>query len=77
MKLNPKALLLSGLAAVGAFLLAAGSTTPAYEDQLLKVAVHQSFGDLAPQVAEEPPEIQASSPSSSMSVAAPTRRARW
>jgi hypothetical protein len=59
MKLNPKALILAGLAAAGALLLASGSSTAIYEDQLLEVAVRQSFGDKAPQVAEEPLEIQA------------------
>ena len=59
MKLNPKALFLAGLAATGALLLASGSSTAIYEDQLLEVAVRQSFGDKAPQVAEEPLEIQA------------------
>ena len=59
MKLNPKILLLGGLVVAGAFLLASGTTTPVYEAQLLKVAVRQSFGDLAPQVEAEPVEIQA------------------
>ena len=59
MKLNPKALILAGLATIGALLLASGSSTAIYEDQLLEVAVRQTFGDTAPQVAEEPLEIQA------------------
>lgn len=59
MKLNPIAILLVGLATAGAFLLTSGSSTHAYEDQLLAVAVHQSFGNLAPKITQESPEIQA------------------
>jgi hypothetical protein len=59
MKMNPRALLLTGLAAVMAFTLTSGASTPAYEEQMLKVAVHQSFEDMAPQIAKEPAEIQA------------------
>jgi hypothetical protein len=59
MKLNTKALLLAGLAATGAAWLASGSSTPSYEDQLLGVAVRQSFGDAASQVTAQPLEVQA------------------
>lgn len=59
MKLNPKGLLLAGLAAAGAFLLTTGASTPRYEDQMLRVAVRQTFGDSAPEVADEPLDIQA------------------
>ena len=59
MKLNPKALLLAGLAVISAAAFTMGPTTPVYEDQLLEVAARQTFGDLAPQVTGEPPEIQA------------------
>jgi hypothetical protein len=59
MKMHPTALLLISLSVAGAFLLTGGSSTHPYENELLEVAVHQSFGDLAPQVTEEPPEIQA------------------
>jgi hypothetical protein len=59
MKLNPTGLLLAGLAAAGAALLAGGSSTPGYEDQIIGVALHQSFGDAASQVAAEPLEVQA------------------
>jgi hypothetical protein len=59
MKLNPTTLLLACLAAAGAALLAGGQSTPSYEDQVIGVAVHQSFGDAASQVAAEPLEVQA------------------
>ncbi len=59
MKMHPTALLLVSLSVAGAFLLTSGSSTHPYENELLEVAAHQSFGDLAPQVTEEPPEIQA------------------
>ena len=59
MKLNPVSLLLISLSVAGAFLLTSGSSTHPYENELLEVAVDQSFGELAPQVMEEPPEIQA------------------
>ena len=59
MKMHPTALLLISLSVAGAFLFTGGSSTHPYENELLEVAVHQSFGDLAPQVTEEPPEIQA------------------
>ena len=59
MKLYPTTLLLAALAAAGAVWLAAGQSTPGYEDQLIGVAVRQSFGDAAPQVAAEPLEVQA------------------
>jgi len=59
MKLNPMTLLLACLAAAGAVFMAGGQSTPKYEDQLIDVAVHQSFGDVAPQIAAEPLEIQA------------------
>jgi hypothetical protein len=59
MKLNPAGLLLACLAAAGAAWLVSGSSVPAYEDQLISVAVRQSFGDAASQVAAEPLEVQA------------------
>ena len=59
MKLNPTTLLLASLAAAGAAWLAVGQSTPDYEDQLIGVAVRQSFGDAAPQIAAEPLEVQA------------------
>ena len=59
MKLNPATLLLASLAAAGAVWLAVGQSTPGYEDQLIGVAVRQSFGDAAPQIAAEPLEVQA------------------
>ena len=59
MKLYPTTLLLASLAAAGAAWLATGQSTPGYEDQLIGVAVRQSFGDTAPQVAAEPLEVQA------------------
>jgi hypothetical protein len=59
MKLNPTSLLLACLAAAGAAWLAAGQSTPSYEDQVIGVAVRQSFGDAASQLAAEPLEIQA------------------
>lgn len=59
MKLNPTTLLLACLAAAGAVFMAGGESTPKYEDQLIDVAVHQSFGDAASQIAAERPEIQA------------------
>lgn len=59
MKLHPTTLLLVSLSVAGAFLLTSGASTHSYENELLEVAVNQSFGDLAPRVAEEPLEIQA------------------
>ena len=59
MKLNPMSLLLACFAAAGAAWLVDGTSTPAYEDQLIGVAVHQSFGDSATEVAAEPMEVQA------------------
>ena len=59
MKFNPTIMLLIGMAVAGAFLLSSGSSTHPYEDRLLEVAVHQSFGELAPQITQEPREIQA------------------
>lgn len=59
MKLNPTTLLLASLAAAGAVWLAVGQSTPDYKDQLIGVAVRQSFGDAAPQIAAEPLEVQA------------------
>jgi hypothetical protein len=59
MKLNPASLLLACLAAAAAAWLAGGPSAPPYEDQLIRVAVRQSFGDAASQVAAEPLEIQA------------------
>jgi hypothetical protein len=59
MKPNPAGLLLACLAAAGAAWLVSGSSAPAYEDELIRVAVRQSFGDTASQVATEPLEVQA------------------
>ena len=59
MKLNPASMLLVGLAVAGAAWLVDAPSAPAYEDQLIGVAVRQSFGDSAPQVAAEPLEVQA------------------
>jgi hypothetical protein len=59
MKPNLAGLLLACLAAAGAAWLVSGSSAPAYEDQLIRVAVRQSFGDTASQVATEPLEVQA------------------
>jgi hypothetical protein len=59
MKLNPAGLLLACLAAAGAVWLVSGTSAPAYEDQLINVAVRQSFGAAASQVAAEPLEVQA------------------
>jgi hypothetical protein len=59
MKVNPAGLLLASLAAAGAVWLVGGPSAPPYEDQLIVVAVRQSFGDAASQVAAEPLEVQA------------------
>ena len=59
MKLNPAGMLLAALAAAGAAWLVSGAAAPAYEDQLIGVAVRQSFGDAASQVATEPLDVQA------------------
>jgi len=59
MKLNPTGLLLACVAVAGAAWLVGGPSTPPYEDQLIGVAVRQSFGDAASQVAAEPLEVQA------------------
>jgi len=59
MKLNPAGLLLVCLAGAGAAWLVDGPSAPTYEDQLIGVAVRQSFGDSATQVATEPLEVQA------------------
>lgn len=59
MKLNPAGLLLVCLAGAGAAWLVDGPSAPTYEDQLIDVAVRQSFGDSATQVATEPLEVQA------------------
>jgi hypothetical protein len=59
MKLNPMSLLLACVAVSGAAWLVDGPSAPTYEDQLIGVAVHQSFGDSAAEVAAEPLEVQA------------------
>jgi hypothetical protein len=59
MNVNPAGLLLACLAAAGAAWLVGGPSAPPYEDQLIEVAVRQSFGDAASQVAAEPLEVQA------------------
>jgi hypothetical protein len=58
-KLNSTGVLLTCLAVAGAAWLVGGPSAPSYEDQLIGVAVHQSFGDVASQVAAEPLEVQA------------------
>ena len=59
MKLNPMSLLLACVAVAGAAWLVEGPSAPTYEDQLIGVAVHQSFGDSATEIAVEPLEVQA------------------
>jgi hypothetical protein len=59
MKLNLNSLLLALLAAGGAGWLAGAQPASSYEDQLIGVAVRQSFGDAAPQIAAEPVAVQA------------------
>ena len=59
MKLNLTGLLLACLAVAGAAWLVGGPSAPPYEDQLIGVAVRQSFGDAASQVEMEPLEVQA------------------
>jgi hypothetical protein len=59
MKLSTTSLLLACLAAAGAVWLVDGQSTRTYEDQLIGVAVRQSFGDSATQITAEPLEVQA------------------
>lgn len=59
MKLNPTGLLLACLAVAGSVWLVDGPSAPPYEDQLIGVAVRQSFGDAASQIEVEPLEVQA------------------
>lgn len=59
MKPTPATLLLICLATAGAAWLSDGQSTPSYEEQVMGVAVRQSFGDAASQVAAEPLEVQA------------------
>jgi hypothetical protein len=59
MKLYATSLLLACLATAGAIWLVDGPATATYEDQLIRVGVHQSFGDSAAQIAAEPLEVQA------------------
>jgi hypothetical protein len=59
MKLNPTTLLVACLAVAGAAWLADGQSTPSYEVQVIGVALRQSFGDAASQVAAEPLDVQA------------------
>jgi hypothetical protein len=59
MKLNPTTVLLACLATAGAAWLAGGQSTPSYEDQVIGVAVYQSFGDAAAQIEAEPLGVQA------------------
>jgi hypothetical protein len=59
MKLHPRSLLPTLLAVAAAAWLAGGPPAPPYTDQLLGVAVRQTFAEAAPQIASEPPEVQA------------------
>lgn len=59
MRVNPLTLLLACLAAAGAAWLSEGQSTPSYEEAMVGVAVKQSFGAAATQVAAEPLDIQA------------------
>jgi hypothetical protein len=59
MKLNPASLLLACLAVGGAAWLVDGPSASTYEDQLIGVAIHQSFGDSATEIAAEPLGVQA------------------
>ena len=59
MKRSSRTLLLVCLAGAGAAWLVGSASALSYQDQLLGVAVHQAFGDAAPQIVAEPPEVQA------------------
>ena len=59
MNLSPKALLLALLAILGAAWLTPHAPEPSYEAQLIGVALRQSFGPAAPQLAAQPLEVQA------------------
>ena len=58
MKLNPARLVLACLVATGAAWLVEGTSITTYEDQLVGVAVYQTFEDSASEIAAEPLEIQ-------------------
>jgi len=59
MKRSSITLLLVCLAGAGAAWLVGSASALSYQDQLLGVAAHQAFGDAAPQIVAEPPEVQA------------------
>ena len=59
MNLRPKTLLLALLAILGAAWLTPHGPEPSYEDQLIGVALRQSFGPAAPELAAQPLEVQA------------------
>jgi hypothetical protein len=59
MNLRPKTLLLALLAILGAAWLTPREPEPSYEAQLIGVALHQSFGSAAPELAAQPLEVQA------------------
>ena len=59
MNLSPLTLLLAFLAVAGASWLAEGQSTPSYEEEMIGVAVRQTFGGAAAKVAAEPLDIQA------------------
>jgi hypothetical protein len=59
MNQSPRVVLLSLLAVVGAGVLTFTGSTPSYEDQLIGLAVGQTFGDTAPRIEAEPVEVQA------------------
>jgi hypothetical protein len=58
MRLNATSLLLTCLATAGAIWLIDAPSAPTYEEQLTGVAVRQSFGNSATQIAAEPLEVQ-------------------
>ena len=59
MKMNPRTLVLTLVAFCGAVLLVAQQSRASYEDQLIGVAVEQTFRDAAREISSQPLEIQA------------------
>ncbi len=59
MNLRPKTLLLALLAILGAAWLTPHAPEPSYEAQLIGVALHQSFGPAAAELAAHPLDVQA------------------